>query len=80
MKEQTEKFKATLLRLAIFTATSVGAFLVIGIFISENFKGLGQWGDFVGGTLNPILGSAISKRRFSRCWKCMPAFKQHELW
>jgi Putative phage abortive infection protein len=34
---------------------AVGSFIAYGYFYPQTFKDLGTWGDFVGGTLNPIL-------------------------
>ncbi|MFA6020154.1 MAG: putative phage abortive infection protein [Rhodospirillales bacterium] len=58
MKEQTEKFRETLRKLAGGMSAFVALFLLFGILYTKDFMDLGPWGDFVGGTLNPILASA----------------------
>ncbi|MDK9722857.1 MAG: putative phage abortive infection protein [Rhodospirillales bacterium] len=55
MKEQTTKLGAALFTLAILLVVILIAFVVAGFLHADDFIKLGQWGDFFGGTLNPIL-------------------------
>lgn len=48
-------FLSVLIILFVLAATAVGTMLFVGVNNIESFKGMGQWGDFVGGSLNPIL-------------------------
>lgn len=58
MKEQTTKLGAALFTLAIALVVILFAFVAAGFLHAADFVALGPWGDFFGGTLNPILGSA----------------------
>jgi uncharacterized membrane protein len=40
---------------SILLLLAVGSFIAYGYFYPQTFKDLATWGDFVGGTLNPIL-------------------------